>query len=30
MSNKNAVGISFFEKYLTLWVILCMVLGVLR
>ena len=28
MSNKN-VGIGFFEKYLTLWVVLCMIAGVL-
>lgn len=28
MSNKNT-GIGFFEKYLTLWVILCMIAGVL-
>jgi len=28
MSNKTA-GIGFFEKYLTVWVILCMVAGVL-
>lgn len=27
MSNKNS-GISFFERYLTLWVIVCMILGV--
>jgi len=27
-ANKNS-GIGFFEKYLTVWVILCMVLGVL-
>jgi len=26
--NKN-VGIGFFEKYLTVWVILCMAAGVL-
>ena len=29
MSNKKLVGISFFEHYLTVWVALCMVLGVL-
>nr|WP_319474221.1 ACR3 family arsenite efflux transporter [uncultured Sphaerochaeta sp.] len=30
MSNKdNKTGISFFERYLTLWVLLCMVAGVL-
>lgn len=28
-AKKNLVGIGFFEKYLTLWVILCMVVGVL-
>lgn len=29
MSENKASGIGFFEKYLTLWVLLCMVLGVL-
>ncbi len=29
MSNHKNIGIGFFEKYLTLWVILCMVVGVL-
>jgi len=29
MEKKPSTGISFFEKYLTLWVILCMVTGVL-
>ncbi|MEA5048995.1 MAG: ACR3 family arsenite efflux transporter [Eubacteriales bacterium] len=29
METKKTAGIGFFEKYLTLWVILCMVLGVL-
>lgn len=29
MSNKNSSGISFFERYLTVWVIICMVIGVL-
>lgn len=29
MDKKQATGIGFFEKYLTLWVILCMVAGVL-
>ena len=29
METKKTVEIGFFEKYLTLWVILCMVLGVL-
>lgn len=28
-SQKTIGGISFFEKYLTLWVILCMVIGIL-
>lgn len=28
MKNKKQ-GISFFEKYLTLWVLLCMLVGVL-
>ena len=28
MSKKNT-GIGFFEKYLTVWVILCMVVGIL-
>lgn len=28
MNNKGNSGISFFEKYLTLWVLLCMVIGV--
>ena len=27
--EKNTGGISFFEKYLTLWVVLCMVAGIL-
>lgn len=27
--QKTASGISFFEKYLTLWVILCMAIGIL-
>src|SRR5690554_1404302 len=27
--EKNETGISFFEKYLTLWVAICMVIGVL-
>lgn len=27
-SNKNS-GISFFERYLTLWVILCMIVGIM-
>ena len=29
MSSKSTQGIGFFEKYLTVWVILCMVTGVL-
>lgn len=29
MSEHKTGGISFFEKYLTIWVILCMVIGVL-
>ena len=29
MSDNKESGISFFEKYLTLWVALCMVAGVL-
>lgn len=29
MSNKNESGIGFFQKYLTLWVALCMAAGVL-
>lgn len=29
MSNNKTEGIGFFEKYLTLWVVLCMILGVL-
>lgn len=29
MGNENASGIGFFQKYLTLWVALCMVAGVL-
>ncbi|HEX3022514.1 MAG TPA: ACR3 family arsenite efflux transporter [Lachnospiraceae bacterium] len=29
MSNKNSTGIGFFQKYLTIWVALCMVVGVL-
>lgn len=29
MSDKKTQGISFFEKYLTFWVILCMVTGIL-
>ena len=28
MENSNK-GISFFQKYLTVWVIICMVIGVL-
>jgi ACR3 family arsenite transporter len=29
MSNKKSTGIGFFERYLSLWVILCMVVGIL-
>lgn len=29
MKNDNQAGISFFQKYLTLWVLVCMVLGIL-
>ena len=29
METKKNTGIGFFEKYLTLWVVLCMVVGVL-
>ncbi len=29
MSDKKSSGIGFFERYLTLWVIICMVVGVL-
>jgi len=29
MEKKKPAGIGFFEKYLTLWVILCMIAGVL-
>lgn len=29
MSKKNSTGIGFFQKYLTLWVAICMVAGVL-
>ena len=29
MSKKNITGISFFEKFLSAWVVLCMVAGVL-
>ncbi|MDD4780229.1 MAG: ACR3 family arsenite efflux transporter [Tissierellia bacterium] len=29
MGNENASGIGFFQKYLTLWVALCMLAGVL-
>ncbi len=29
METKKGSGIGFFEKYLTVWVILCMVVGVL-
>lgn len=29
MKDKSNKGISYFEKYLTIWVVLCMVTGVL-
>ena len=29
MSEEQSAGIGFFERYLTLWVVLCMVIGVL-
>src|SRR4030043_2231534 len=29
MNNEKIAGIGFFEKYLTIWVILCMAAGVL-
>ena len=29
MDKKNSSGIGFFERYLTVWVIICMVVGVL-
>lgn len=29
MSKENTQGISFFEKYLTIWVLLCMTAGIL-
>ena len=29
MSNRKAEGIGFFEKYLTVWVLLCMAAGIL-
>ncbi len=29
MSNKKTQGIGFFQKYLTIWVAICMVIGVL-
>ncbi len=29
MSDDKYVGIGFFEKYLTVWVALCMVAGIL-
>lgn len=29
MSKEKTQGIGFFERYLTLWVIICMVIGVL-
>ncbi len=29
MSKQKTAGVGFFERYLTLWVIICMVIGVL-
>lgn len=29
MSNEKASGIGFFQRYLTIWVAICMVVGVL-
>ncbi|WP_352399243.1 ACR3 family arsenite efflux transporter [Anaerotignum sp.] len=29
MAEKRNIGIGFFERYLTLWVVLCMIVGVL-
>ncbi|HBL06671.1 MAG TPA: arsenical-resistance protein, partial [Clostridium sp.] len=29
MSNENKTEIGFFQKYLTIWVAICMVVGVL-
>ncbi len=29
MENSKSTGIGFFEKYLTLWVVLCMAIGIL-
>jgi ACR3 family arsenite transporter len=29
MEKKKNTGIGFFEKYLTIWVILCMAAGIL-
>lgn len=29
MSTKKTEGIGFFQKYLTLWVAICMALGIL-
>lgn len=29
MSKEKNIGISFFERYLTVWVILCMIIGIL-
>lgn len=28
MEHESHAGISFFQRYLTLWVLLCMVVGV--
>ncbi|SFR88108.1 hypothetical protein [Anaeromicropila populeti] len=29
MENENKQGIGYFEKYLTIWVVICMAAGVL-
>lgn len=29
MKQENKSGISFFQRYLTIWVILCMILGII-
>ena len=29
MSKEKNTGIGFFERYLTIWVVICMVVGVL-
>lgn len=30
MAKKKSEGINFFQKYLTIWVFICMVVGVMR